>query len=341
MPERNRYWLYLWGQFRSWPIQSDGPFAHDDMRYFAHVFRIFDDLVRAQDLDVIVTLDCDGPLPMQGPNTVVLCIEDERARLPRYAYDVRCILKTYGVHRRPYVAWPPPAGWSSLPATLALELGMQLRRAPYVATGFTRRLRHGRNARVLDVPLGTKAYTDRAPSNFDTRALDVVFAGSWANFDDDLNRRFTRLKTRYRHAFIHDLEQTLAARPQVRSSTHVVPSTADARQRQEAYLAELDDARIALCPRGSSRDTYRLFEAARAGAVPVCEPLPRRDFYANAPIVTIRSWRHLGDVLDDLLGDPVGLHERHEAVLRWYAEQWAPEPVGRNFARFVDGVEPR
>jgi hypothetical protein len=141
---------------------------------------------------------------------------------------------------------------------------------------------------------------------------------------------------RYRRAFVRGLETALADRSDIRAAVYVTDSTYDARAREREYLADLANTRIALCPRGSLRDTYRLFEAARLGAVPICEPMPRRWFYEEAPVLLVRSWANLGPLLDDLLDDPVALRQHHEAITKWYAARWAPEPVGRSFAAFVD-----
>ena len=102
-----------------------------------------------------------------------------------------------------------------------------------------------------------------------------------------------------------------------------------------AYLDELVQSRIVLCPRGSSLDTHRFFEALRFGCVPVYEVLPRRPYYRDSPAVRCADWSRLPDVIDRLLADPVALRKRHEAALRWYDEHVAPPAVAQSVAAAI------
>ena len=78
------------------------------------------------------------------------------------------------------------------------------------------------------------------------------------------------------------------------------------------------DAQVALVPRGTAAESYRLFEAWRYGSIVICEPLPPRPFLQGAPVITVDSWQELEGALLSLLADPGRQHELHEASLRWW-----------------------
>jgi hypothetical protein len=139
-------------------------------------------------------------------------------------------------------------------------------------------------------------------------------------------------KVRFRRDFLAALARAQEARPAVRFSVRTVPSHWSALRAMGEYLDELGQSRIVLCPRGSSLDTHRFFEALRFGCVPIYEVLPRRAYYRGSPAVRCRDWSQLPAILDELLGDPAGLQERHTAALEWYERYAAPPAVGRLIA---------
>jgi hypothetical protein len=322
----NRFHHWYDGRLQAWDLNGTGPVPDPDLRFFAEVFRLVDTHAPDGDVDVIATRDIGGDLPIRGPRVVVLFLGDERVRPPAYGGEIGLLVRTYGRHRAPYVAIPPPAGWSSLPLTIAQEILVQLNRLAHSARAA------GRRAPIVDVPLGLHAMGPVTFVDFDDRPTDVVFAGSLVNRPTDINRRIRPQKFRARTAFLRDVDRTRLARPQYSFVVHTVTSTFAVLDRERAYLDELMGSRIALCPRGSSRETYRVFEAMKSGCVPICEPLPRRSYYSGAPFVVIRSWRRLPGVLDDLFADRVALRERHKASMQWYADHGSPESLAAQIA---------
>jgi len=97
-----------------------------------------------------------------------------------------------------------------------------------------------------------------------------------------------------------------------------------------SYGEDMMASRIAVVPRGTALESYRLFEAWRYGCVVVCEALPRTRLYADSPRVTVRAWRELPGVLRSLLSDEERQHELHRASLRWWEEVCSEEAVGRS-----------
>ena len=64
------------------------------------------------------------------------------------------------------------------------------------------------------------------------------------------------------------------------------------------YWERLGRAKICLVPRGDTLETYRFFEAARAGSVIVSERLPSTWFYDDAPAMQLSDAREVFSMLD-------------------------------------------
>jgi hypothetical protein len=99
------------------------------------------------------------------------------------------------------------------------------------------------------------------------------------------------------------------------------------------YAAILRDSKIALCPRGAkSPETFRHFEAMRAGAVVVSHPQPALEFYVGSPMVILDDWSKLLETLVGLLGDPEGLAERQRQTLEWWDRHCSERAVATKIA---------
>jgi hypothetical protein len=107
---------------------------------------------------------------------------------------------------------------------------------------------------------------------------------------------------------------------------------------QNEYWQRLAAGRICLAPRGNSPETYRVFEAARAGCAVVCERLPPHWFYADAPFVERTGWRDLDRLLYRLAADPEALARRQRQTLDWWYERCSPEAVADRIATVLERV---
>ncbi len=86
------------------------------------------------------------------------------------------------------------------------------------------------------------------------------------------------------------------------------------------FAARLGRARIALCPPGTRQaETFRHWEALRAGCVVLTGPLPEAPAWAGAPLETLQRWEELPARVGALLADPAGLAERHARARAWWA----------------------
>lgn len=88
----------------------------------------------------------------------------------------------------------------------------------------------------------------------------------------------------------------------------------------EKYTQILYDSQIVLCPKGFLRaETYRHFEAMRAGCVIISEKLPNTYLYRDSPIIQVDTWKEGLAYAQKLINDPVLLQYHHTETLKWWA----------------------
>ncbi|HZO37433.1 MAG TPA: hypothetical protein VFB41_11240 [Solirubrobacteraceae bacterium] len=281
------------------------PLVAPSQRYFAAAFA----LLPPAGLTVYLTWDL-AELPSYGDDVVAVVVADEASRRPRYAGRVRCVFKCYG--DRPRIGWPP-AG----PFALAADLRRWIESLPDL------RIRGGR---VEPAPLGYHNQVELPIVPIEQRATFAYFAGS---VEEPHRSWLPSAKTSSRRRMLAAARRFTAAPTVLRTTPSFGASTeAD----PLAYSTELMNSVVCLCPRGGSVETFRWFEAMRAGCVVVCEPLPRFWFYSGAPAIELRDWDELPALLERLHGDPAELRRLHEASLAWWASGCGERALARRLA---------
>ncbi len=85
------------------------------------------------------------------------------------------------------------------------------------------------------------------------------------------------------------------------------------------YGNMLYNSKIVICPRGYDRsETFRHFEAMRAGCIIISEPLPKTRLYRGSPIIELETWTDLQKTVKELLNSPTRLNELHQQTLDWW-----------------------
>ncbi|MBB5751884.1 hypothetical protein [Prosthecomicrobium pneumaticum] len=101
----------------------------------------------------------------------------------------------------------------------------------------------------------------------------------------------------------------------------------------EDYGAMLERSKIVICPPGFySVETFRHFEAMRAGCVVVTAPLPPLYFYEGAPHMVLHSWKDLKSRINGLLGNAEALQERQNLTLEWWRARCSEQATARRIA---------
>jgi hypothetical protein len=278
-------------------------------------------------LTLIVTTD-HRTLPAYGRDVVVIQRAGPDGRPPDYADRVLAVFKTHSA--RPVLAARPGR------EPLALTTTALLSYAQVLVSGAPSRLRAG-SAVVEPIPLGVMWSPDIPVVPSAERPVDVLFCGSVATADrDGLRARIGTPKSHSRAAMLAALRRVHAEAPDLTIDIGLTDSFAASKHAgPEAYWARLARAKICLAPRGDTLETYRVFEAARAGCVVVTEHLPSNWFYADAPVIDRTGWRGLGASLKALIGDERALAEHQRQTLQWWERRVAPDAVGRHVAATV------
>ena len=105
------------------------------------------------------------------------------------------------------------------------------------------------------------------------------------------------------------------------------------------YARIMYNSKVALCPNGyTSSETFRYFEAARAGCVIISESKPDVWFYKDAPHITIDNWLSLPDVLPSVLNNQDLLRRHHELSKKWWQEKCSPKSVGNYITKELNAI---
>lgn len=317
--------------------------------YFGRVLQKMESHLQRDGLTFYLTWDVDR-LPSYGSDVVAVVMGDEWARFPRYASQIRTTFKCYGT-RLPLGGRPfhQPSYLNTLSALKYART--QMYRLPYTVAELYDRLRSlvddADRAPVYPIPLGYANQIDLPVKDITTRRYDVQFAGSVTHGSHQGLRKWLRPpKSVSREQMLTHLEAYAETHPDLTADVFITsgfgPHAAiwgsdqfETMRDAEEYSRTLMDTKICLAPRGSSLETFRYFEALRAGCVLITEALPSRWFYDEAPTFQLDDWSELGSVLDRLLHDDALLQEYHEKSLAWWRQVCSEDAVGRYLAERI------
>jgi hypothetical protein len=134
------------------------------------------------------------------------------------------------------------------------------------------------------------------------------------------------------------VEELRRARPTLRIDVRLTGGFAESiAGSAEDYSTGLMDARICLAPRGTSLETFRVFEGLRYGCIVIANRLPHQPFYDGAPIVQLDRWKDLPEVVARF-DDPIARGRWHRAALDWWHTRCSEEAVGALMARCLNGL---
>jgi hypothetical protein len=95
------------------------------------------------------------------------------------------------------------------------------------------------------------------------------------------------------------------------------------------YSQSMMQTKICCAPRGTSIETYRLYEAMRYGCIIISEPLPPHWFYQGAPILQVANWTELNTLLPRLLSNPELMLKLHQQTLDWWQKKCSEVACGQ------------
>lgn len=337
-PNRYALWLGDGSAPIDWTPPTPSSAVRRDCVYFGGALTRLDREMPDAGLSVYLSWDRDN-LPTYGPEVVAVVVAaDGDARIPGYIDRVGAVFKTHGT--RPFVGLSPLRDPGYLAIMGAVEGARRWARWLPTTVPVARARLAGRPfARVHHIPLGYYNQVEVPLVEPAARPVDMQFAGTVAYAERTLlspRRWLRRPHSVARREMLTALQGLAHRRPDIVVDTRQTTSfEAHKRSEAETYSRALARAKIVLAPRGGGAETYRFFEAMRAGCVVVCEPLPPTWFYRGSPALTVRRWREMPAVVERLLGDPEELHRRHLASLEWWRTRCSEEALGAYMARAI------
>ncbi len=309
----------------SWDVHNE---SGESFAGATYVSRILISLVRQfdrPDLVFVATADIHT-VPLEGPNVVVILLENEWCRIPDYASRVLAVFTTYGTR----LHWPKnPLTERSFDSVVAAlqDARTEFARLP---TRWRQFVSPASQANVLVIPLGYFRQHDvAAVKPIVTRGIDVYFGGSATSQDASPLRRLVETpKNRSRRLLLDTLRRMKDGAPELALEFDVTKGFWSVGDSEAARYSNLMmDTKICVVPRGTSLETYRYFEGLRYGCVVVTEALPPHWFYDGAPHIEIGSWLELPSLVEALRNDPKTLELLQEASLEWWERVCAEHSV--------------
>ncbi|MEE2746460.1 MAG: hypothetical protein VX617_06225 [Pseudomonadota bacterium] len=167
------------------------------------------------------------------------------------------------------------------------------------------------NLRVI--PLGyNKDVPNLKPKQILDRQFDIFFSG----------------QTNYRGVFFKSLSEFKISYPEWKMQVLKAPGFRQGLS-PENYSNYLIDSKVALAPRGVSHETFRIYEAMRAGCVVIAERQLPTWFSHGWPIIEVDDWANSGPLISALLSDSENLEAISLRTLRWWSEYCNEDAVAR------------
>jgi glycosyltransferase involved in cell wall biosynthesis len=96
----------------------------------------------------------------------------------------------------------------------------------------------------------------------------------------------------------------------------------------DEYSKLLSHTKISLCPSGYvSKESFRIFEAARCGCILIVDDVPTNLWYYNEfPGIILKDWSDIS-IIERLLSDPDKMQDISNKTIRWYERCISPKSV--------------
>ncbi|MBE9108740.1 glycosyltransferase family 1 protein [Nodosilinea sp. LEGE 07298] len=346
----NQFFMYIDKNLIPWDIYDPEPENCSFVAYFGKVLQAVDCALPNQGLVFYVTMIEMKEMPSYGENVFVLILGDEFYRIPDYIDKVGGVFKCYGTRqiREQLNLYRPLLKLSYfkflvLGQTIKNLIHRFVRKSRYrlkkIKTLFLGRTKI---VPIYDIPPGYLNSEDLPIRPILDRNCDVFFDGSV------IQHKYPVWSLRYwsktpkahsREQMVDNLKRFKDKNPQFQ--IHLALSVGFAAFNytpQSTYSQNLMNTKICLAPRGTTLETYRLFEAMRYGCVIIVEYLPSRWFYNGAPVIQIGSWQNLEPVLNKLLNNPVLLQTLHQQTLDWWETKCSEKVVGKYMASEINAL---
>ena len=104
----------------------------------------------------------------------------------------------------------------------------------------------------------------------------------------------------------------------------------------QEYMSLLCRSKVVLCPKGfHSTETFRHYEAIRAGCILWSEKLPDAWMYENSPVVQVENFNGVIRDIKKFLRDGDMVRAKHLSTKSWWDEVLAPKCVANRLSKRV------
>lgn len=311
-----------------------------NLQYFKSIFEFMEQVLKTEGLIFYLTRD-PKKLPSYGPNVVVILFGDGWCRIPFYFNEVGAIYKD--ISTRPFLGGNLITNFSYLNSLEAVRYTrVLLLRCPSLLNYWLVSLKNKFSSQqtylnLFDIPQGYYKQLDLPVKPMEDRTTDAFFAGSMVNLPEkpwnlkhwvrnpkEISRKSMLEVLQKIKEYMHDFTLKL----KITSSFHAT-SDDDLMPYSEALM----DTKICPVPRGSIFETLRYYEGLRYGCVVITEALPARRFYDGAPVIRVKDWKELNDIIPALLDDTSLLRQKHEESLKWWRDTCSERAVGQRMAK--------
>jgi glycosyltransferase involved in cell wall biosynthesis len=318
-------------------IAEDRPVRDAEIAYFIRGFRILEQTHDFDGWTVCFAWGSTTRLPVLGERVIAVVYGDEHCRIPAYVGKVHAVIKGHGLF--------PPFRLRRRPLRLAqMEAALFLRNlALWLPAGWRYVFSRRNRARCHLVPIGYGLPSNVPVVPFDQRRYLTSFLGSVVNTPGrrPLRAVVGRPKTWTRTRLVQALREVEARYGADRVLVATTAGFQASLQHETSYDAVMAQTQICVAPRGTTSESWRLYDALKAGCVVIADRLPRHAYWDGHPVIEIEDWRDLPALLERLLRDPAALRARSEAGLRFWHERLSEAALARRYAEAIGLQEKR
>lgn len=335
-----RHYIVLRGSQQPLPWTPELPAEGlpKDCLYLGRVLGEMEGHLRDQDLHCYLTWDSQS-LPEYGSHVIAILVGEECGLIPRYARHVRMVGRVLSQY--PYLGVRRFIPVTFLKVLLVLKFArnwfrhviswIRFRYTP--STWPTRVLE---TPHIIHLPWGSADLVDMPMKPVDSRLNAYFFSGGINTGTEGSFRKWLGTpKVLARKSMINAIRMIEQNHPSLSGGTDrlaIHQATSDLRDAEE-YAQRLMDSKVCLAPRGTTADTWRLFEGIKSGCIVISNLLPNEWYYHQAPVIQIEDWNELEDILVPLLKDDAALNRLQMETLTYWNEVCGEKAVGRYIAR--------